>query len=329
MGESRGAKAQRKAVGGRDTVDTVSTGKFIIGKNGKSGKGEAFGKKPDGKAKVRGDKSGKGGNAVDIKGKMALRRRGSIRDPTEGTDYRVYRGTPRDFLMCMGKAGILSLVLSWLFYHTLAGVVMVAFLAPMMYRMQKRSAIRARQENLRNQFKECIRVVTASMQAGYSAENAFGEAEKELTLLLGSDADMCRELRRVNQQLRLNVTIESLMQDLADRSGVEEISSFGEVFGYAKRNGSDFLRILTDTSERITEKAELEQEIQVMVSGRQMEQRVINVVPMGILCFIDLTSPEFLQAMYEGAFGRIAMTFCLLAYGGAYLLSKKLVDIRV
>lgn len=147
--------------------------------------------------------------------------------------------------------------------------------------------------------------------------------------LLGEQADMCRELRLMNQQLKLNLPIEGLLENLACRSGVEEIFSFGQVFGYAKRNGSDFVRILKDTAERISEKAELEQEIQTMIAARRLEQRIMNLVPLGILFFIRWTSPEFLEMMYAGMFGRVCMTGCLAAYTGAYLLSCRLVDIRV
>lgn len=208
-------------------------------------------------------------------------------------------------------------------------MAVAAVLIPMMCHLQRHGNIRKRQEKLRNQFKECIRVVTASMQVGYSVENAFREAQRELEQLLGRQADICRELQQMNQQIRLNVPIEKLLEQLAYRSGVEEIFGFGQVFGYAKRSGGDFQRILQDTGERIVEKADLEQEIAVMIAGKQMEQKIMNVIPLGILFLIDRTSPEFLEMMYEGAFGRICMTVCLMAYGGAYLLSQKIVDIRI
>lgn len=244
-------------------------------------------------------------------------------------DYRSYSMKGRDIAMCGGGALILSVLIAWLFYHSLAGIAVFVVIAPMAYQLQKQEKTSMRQGELRNQFKECIRVVTASMHVGYSVENAFGEAERELVQLLGSQADMCRELHVINQQIRLNVPIEKLLGHLAVRSGVEEVFSFGQVFGYAKRNGSDFLRILQDTVERITQKAELEQEIQAMVAAKQLEQRIMNVIPLGILFLIDLTSPEFLEMMYTGMFGRICMTIVLLFYGGAYLLSRKIVDIRI
>ena len=140
---------------------------------------------------------------------------------------------------------------------------------------------------------------------------------------------MCRELQVINQQLRLNVPVEELLQNLADRSGVEEIYSFGQVFGYAKRNGSDFLHVLKDTSQRIADKIDLEREITTMVAAKRLEQKIMNVIPMGILLFVDITSPGFLDIMYTGMAGRVIMSVCLLVYGAAYLLSGRIVDIRV
>ena len=245
------------------------------------------------------------------------------------TDYRSYPMRGKDIALCGGGALILSAMIAWLFYHHWIGMAVFAVIAPVAYHLHRREQAKMRQGMLRDQFKECIRVVTASMHVGYSVENAFGEAEKELIQLLGSQADMCQELRMINRQIRLNVPIEKLLGQLAVRSGVEEIFGFGQVFGYAKRSGSDFLRILQDTVERIAQKAELEQEIRTMIAAKQMEQRIMNVIPLGILFFIDLTSPEFLEMMYAGMFGRICMTICLLVYGVAYLLSRKIVDIRI
>lgn len=246
-----------------------------------------------------------------------------------GKDYRRYRMGPKDMLVCVGKGVALSTAIAWLFYRSLWGMLVFPAVLFLMYRERKRAGIKEQQQALREQFKECIRSVTASMYSGYSVENAFVEAEKELVHLLGEEAVMCRELQFMNQQIRLNIPAEQLLQNLADRSGVEEIFGFGQVFGYAKRSGSDFARILKDTADRIAEKAELEKELQAMTAARRLEQKIMNVIPMGILFFVDITSPGFLQIMYSGSFGRTVMSILLLVYAGAWLLSGKIVDIRI
>ncbi len=244
-------------------------------------------------------------------------------------DYRKYRVTGKDIAICLVQAAGLSAAVGWLFYRSIWGIFSVIIVLPFVLVSYRRRAVKKQQLMLREQFKECIRVVTASLYSGYSVENAFREAEKELVHLLGERADMCQELRVINQQIRLNMPVESLLRDLAERSGVEEISGFGQVFGYAKRNGSDFVRILKDTTLRISEKAGLEQELQIMVASRQLEQKIMNVIPLGILFFVQLSSPGFLDIMYAGALGRTIMSICLVVYGVAYLISGRIVDIRI
>ena len=66
-----------------------------------------------------------------------------------------------------------------------------------------------------------------------------------------------------------------------------------------------------------------------MVAAKRLEQRIMNVIPLGILLFVNFTSPGFLDVMYTGLSGRMIMTVFLLVYAGAYLLSGKIVDIRI
>lgn len=244
-------------------------------------------------------------------------------------DYRICRMQPEDMICCIGFAFVCSAAIAWLFYRSIYGMLVCPAICLLSVQKRKKEKIRKQQQCLREHFKECLRVVTASLYAGYSMENAFAEAEKELVRLLGKQQDMCRELHWMNQQIRLNLPVETLLADLADRSGVEEIYSFGQVFAYAKRSGSDFHRILKDTTDRIAQKTELERELVTMVAAKKLEQRIMNVVPLGILLFADISSPGFLQILYTGVFGRTVMTIFLLIYGAAYILAEKMTDIRI
>lgn len=220
-------------------------------------------------------------------------------------------------------------MIAFLFYENIAGLAVVLVVFPVSLMRMKRSSCGQQQRELKRQFKECIRVLTASLYAGYSVENAFRAAQDELEQLLGGQADMCRELRRINGQLKLNIPVDSLIENLAWRSGVEEIATFGQVFAYARHNGSSFTRILRDASERITDKLELEREIRTMIAAKQLEQRIMNLIPLGILLFVRITNPGFLDVMYTTWIGRGMMTVCLLLYGGAFLLAERIVDIKV
>lgn len=179
------------------------------------------------------------------------------------------------------------------------------------------------------QFGEMLQMASAALKAGYAMENAFVQAWQEYVRLYGERTIMAQEFCNINHEVQLNVPLEQLMEDLAWRSGIEEIGSFAQVFGFAKRSGGDMMKIFQNTVEKIRQKAEVEREIETVVAAKKTEQRIMDLVPFGILLYVGAASPEFLEPLYGNLPGAFVMTLCLLGYAGAFLLSEKILDIQV
>ena len=71
------------------------------------------------------------------------------------------------------------------------------------------------------------------------------------------------------------------------------------------------------------------EEIRNLTASRRYEQNIMNFLPFGMIIYIRLTSPGFLDVMYGTAGGRILMSCGLLLLLGARLLSRHILDIRV
>lgn len=244
-------------------------------------------------------------------------------------DYSIYRLKTKERLACFGVTVVLTFFISWLFYQSIYGMALSIVIFPGIFKIYKKEKIEKQKEELLYQFKESIQIMAGALQAGYSPENALIETQKDMIQLFPENSDMCRELHFMNQQISLNITLEKLFIDLAVRSHVEDIISFSQVFTFAKRSGGNFNKIWKESANRIGEKVEIYQEIQVVMAAKKLEQNIMNVVPMIILLFVDVSSPGFLSIMYENVLGRVIMTFCLLVYVGAYFLARKIVDIKI
>ncbi len=244
-------------------------------------------------------------------------------------DYRIYHLCHREKLVCLWKAAGLSVVVAYLFYQHWLGL----FLLPVFYVFLCKRAIRegqaARQNELASQFLDALRTVSASLLAGVSMENAWREASKEVGNLYGNDAILLHELDEINHSVAVNMPIEKLLDEFADRSGNADIMSFAEVFAFAKRSGGNFASIIEETSEHMRARHDTEREIQVLVASRKLEQRVMNVVPIFILAYLKLTSGEFLVPLYGNLFGVFFMTACLGMYGITIFLADKILDIQM
>ena len=66
-----------------------------------------------------------------------------------------------------------------------------------------------------------------------------------------------------------------------------------------------------------------------MVAGKRMEQKIMTVVPLGIICFVKVTSPGFLDVLYGNPVGMAIMTVCMASYFAAVKMGERILSIEV
>ena len=138
-----------------------------------------------------------------------------------------------------------------------------------------------------------------------------------------------QELIRMNTEIKLNRNVEEILHDLATRSGVEEIESFAEIFGFAKRSGGDFAGIIRTTAMRISAKIEVEREVDTVIAGKKLEGKIMSVMPFLILTYLNLASKEFIDPLYGNLSGVFVMSAALLIFAGATAINRRISDIKV
>lgn len=152
-----------------------------------------------------------------------------------------------------------------------------------------------------------------------------GKQKKDVIQQYGMESDMAVEMRQMIHQMDCNVPLEQLLEDFAERSRIEDVEQFAGIFSYAKRSGGDFTAIMGNTVRQMADRMELQETIETALTARKMEQKVMNVIPLFILAFVNVTSGSFLEALYGNVAGVLIMTGCLILYGLAYLWSEKIV----
>lgn len=184
-------------------------------------------------------------------------------------------------------------------------------------------------EKLAIAFKDGMQSVTAALVAGYSLENAFRESLSELELLHGKKSEIYTGFAKIVNQLSLNINIEDVFAQFAEKSRIEDIKSFSQVLNFAKKSGGNLIEIIKETTDAIGEKTEVRREINTIISAKKLESSIMNLVPAGIILYMRFTSGEMFQKLYGNITGIVIMTVCLAVYAGAKALSDRIVDIKV
>lgn len=231
------------------------------------------------------------------------------------------------FYMAEG-AGACALV-SYTFYRSLALFLVLLPIGLCYPWHQRQTLMRRRLEQLNQEFKEGAMVLAGALAAGYSVENAFSNSLRELKLLYGEQSLIGREFAYLCEQMGMNRPVEQVLWEFGQRSGLEDIQNFAEVFSVAKRSGGDLVSILNHTAQVIADKSQVREEIRTMTASKQFEQRIMNLIPFLIVFYVDMTSPGFFGMMYATAVGRVIMTVCLAVYGAAYWMAGRILDIHV
>lgn len=247
----------------------------------------------------------------------------------EYVDYGNYKLSLVEEFKCIGISVLLSILAAWILYQSVWGLFLGVIICLLYRRSYRRQQIAKRKQELLLQFKDGMQSVSVALLSGLSIENAWKEAERELMELYGENADMVLEMKLMNSGIRMNQPIEQLLYQFSLRSGCEDIMEFAEIFRFAKRSGGNFGKIMQNTMFRIGEKMAVEREIQTVIAGKKMEQKVMNVVPVCLLAYLNLTSGEFLAPLYGNAFGACVMSVAFIVYVGALMLAQKIVNINV
>lgn len=244
-------------------------------------------------------------------------------------NYDVYRLSVLEWSACGAVGAAAAGLTAYVFYRSAEAFILFLPMSLLCPLIMKRVFRRKRLERLAMEFREGIRVLSASLGSGYSVENAFRLSLEELTVLYGEEGLIVKEFSYIVSQMGLNRPVEELLSDFGRRSGLEDVRSFAEVFRLAKRSGGRLGAIMDDTAGVIGDKMQVQEDIRAATASRRLEQRVMSGLPFAIVLYVDFTSPGFFEVMYTTLPGRAVMTVCLICYLTAAAAARRILEIEV
>lgn len=264
---------------------------------------------------------------------MRVVRKGKIRNqnqkPNGKKDYDRYIFSAKEWISIIAEIVVLACGINYLCYRSLWIFIGILPLGIWYVRWKRKEKIEKRRKKLAFHFQDVLHGLQTAVKAGYSMEHAVTECRKELEQIYGKEDDLVEELIYMEHQMRVGISPEQLFLDLGQRTGVEDIRNFGEIFLISRRSGGNLGEIMEKMERVIGEKIRVGREIDVSISGKKMEQMVMSLVPGGMIIYMQLTSEGFLDVLYHNILGNTVMTVCLGIYIFSYWLGRKIVRIIV
>lgn len=257
------------------------------------------------------------------------KRNGQEKGSKKTADYSVYHFCGKDWVEYGLRQIIKSVVICYLFYDSCKAAVLMLPFAFIDYHSMWEKKREEQKHRLTLQFKAMIEALVTSLNAGYSLEHAFEDAKKDLVLLYDRQAFIFKELDIILSGLRMNIPLEKLLKDFGERSDIDDINNFANVVMAAKKSGGNLIRIIQKTVNSIADKIAVEEEIKTLIAAKVLEERIMMIMPYGIIFYLRVSNGEFLEVLYHNVLGVMLMTLFLIMIYTADIWASKIMEIRV
>ena len=217
--------------------------------------------------------------------------------------------------------------LSWILDISIPGIV--GLVAGRIFVPARTKQIRDKNaRTLNSQFRDFLEAFNTSIGAGKNVVDSFHAVYDDMRIQYEEDAFIVKELEVILSGMANNFDVEDLMEDLGNRSGNDDIVSFANVFRISYRKGGNLKDTINTTHSILSDKMEIKEEIETMVSASKMEQTVMIFMPVGLIGIMKSMSPDF-AANFATPAGIASTTIAIGLFIVSYFVGRKILNIKL
>lgn len=204
----------------------------------------------------------------------------------------------------------------------------VGFLSSKIFMKVINEALRnKRLKKLKTQFRDFLDSLSNSLSGGMNVNDAIINSHSDLESQYSPDAYIVKEVAEMINGVHNNIPIEDMLRDFGSRSGNDDIANFATVFETAYRTGGNIKDIIRRTTDIISEKIMIAEEIQTKITSNKLQMQIMNVIPIFLVLMLRMSSSEF-DAAFGSIVGVICMTIGVGFFLAAYKMGQKMMDIK-
>ncbi|MDR1641523.1 MAG: type II secretion system F family protein [Clostridiales bacterium] len=190
-------------------------------------------------------------------------------------------------------------------------------------------SINKRKRNLRTQFFDLLEAMSVSMRAGNPISQALQSARDDMTLMYPEDSDIIVELDIIIGKFYNTIPLSEAFANFAERSGIEDISSFASVYATIEGKASRADEIVRETQQIISDKMEIEMEIETLMTAAKSEVNIMLMMPLVILAVIGYAGEGFMDSIYTTSVGRLVATGGFIVFIISFILARKFSNVKL
>ena len=223
-----------------------------------------------------------------------------------------------------------SLILSLLFYRNVLFAIVILPFAGMLKRVVEDLLASKRRREFMLEFKDFLFTASTAIGAGRSMKDAIAESIPSIKEIYGANALLAGELESIYQRIEYGGENDvKVLVEFATSSGMEDVIDFVNIYSICKHTGANLIKALNKAANVIIDKITIEREVQEISRRKESEGLILLVMPIIVILFLNLSSPEYIAPLYETIAGRIIMTLVIAGNVGVFILIRKITSIEI
>jgi tight adherence protein B len=227
-----------------------------------------------------------------------------------------------EYIVISAGAGLMLAVVAGVLTGTpIASVVALGLVALVAWYLPNYRAGK-RIKQIQEQLPDALALMAASVEGGQTFQRAIDMYRRD------ARPPLAAELDRVMAEVAVGSDLVVALENMAERSGVEDLRWAVEAVRIQQSTGGRLAPILHTLADFMRTRQEVRREVQTLSAEGRMSGYVLFAIPLFLVGALEMKDPGYLNPMLHGA-GLVVLIGTAGLMGVGFLIVRKMVNIKV
>lgn len=212
---------------------------------------------------------------------------------------------------------------SWVAFHS---STLALFLSPLglvgvhLYLWQRRGNVA---KALQEQLLEGIVLLANAIRSGYTIIQAIEVISRQCGPILS------RELSRVILDIKVGLSLENALENLARRTANEDMELFVTLLLIHHRAGGNLALLLDSLAATLRERIEIRGEIKLLTAQQRLSTYVLMLLPVIVGLALTFLNPRYMEVLIFTTLGRMMLGTAIIMLAVGYMVLQRVGEVEV
>ncbi|MBS0274091.1 MAG: type II secretion system F family protein [Proteobacteria bacterium] len=172
------------------------------------------------------------------------------------------------------------------------------------------------------EFANAIDVIVRSVKSGLPTNEALKIVAREIPDPVGS------EFNKLNEGLKVGVTLEQSLKKMFDNMPTAEVSFFGIVMTIQQKSGGNLSEALSNLAFVLRDRKRLQGKIRAMSSEAKASAMIIGSLPPVVMGLVYMTAPQYIALLFTERMGNMMLAGCVIWMTIGSLVMRKMISFK-